>query len=481
MMFKRVLLVAALLGAPAAAWAQAHGAIRGVVFDSLAAGRPLENAEVWIEGSGRTARTDARGRFAFDSLPAGEYRLTFFHQALEGLGVTAPVKTVAVATGAPVEVRFDTPSPRTVYAAMCGVVPDSGIGVLVGRLRREGSGAPVARAEVGASWTIWTLAKGGMRQSPREVSTRSDETGTFILCGVPGDVPVAIRAQGDDGSAASQEISMGESTVALRSFDLPAPGAPAAGGTRLEGTVRTAAGKPVAGAQVHVLGTEEVATTDASGRYSFSGLRGGPAMLETKALGFRPVRSAVTLAENRTTRLTTTFDERVVVLSTLRVLGRPAPLSTTGFEARMRSGLGTYLTRSDIERRNAYSVNDLFATIPGVEVRMQGFGGEVVFSRSLGQFGVMADRCNPVWYVDGVRWRALELPNERAESNVPPEARDDPSARSVRPVGLDAIMRPSDIEGIEVYKNVASAPPQFQPMDSGCGVILVWTRRRPGR
>ncbi|HEX4934451.1 MAG TPA: hypothetical protein VFV33_14780, partial [Gemmatimonadaceae bacterium] len=85
--------------------------------------------------------------------------------------------------------------------------------------------------------------------------------------------------------------------------------------------------------------------------------------------------------------------------------------------------------------------------------------------------------------VDGVRWRALEPISQRDTTvgGLIPEAKDDPSARAIRPVGLDAIMRPNDIEGIEVYKNVASAPPQYQPLDSSCGVILVWTRRRPGR
>ena len=36
---------------------------------------------------------------------------------------------------------------------------------------------------------------------------------------------------------------------------------------------------------------------------------------------------------------------------------------------------------------------------------------------------------------------------------------------------------PEEILAIEIYSNLFSAPPQYQRRDSGCGVILVWTKR----
>src|SRR5205823_9514525 len=45
------------------AGAQGSALLRGVVYDSLISAAPLEGAEVWIEGTNRTACTDALGRF----------------------------------------------------------------------------------------------------------------------------------------------------------------------------------------------------------------------------------------------------------------------------------------------------------------------------------------------------------------------------------------------------------------------------------
>ena len=43
---------------------------------------------------------------------------------------------------------------------------------------------------------------------------------------------------------------------------------------------------------------------------------------------------------------------------------------------------------------------------------------------------------------------------------------------------LDQVIpRPQDVYGIEVHRNVATAPPQYQPLNSTCGVILIWTQR----
>jgi hypothetical protein len=36
---------------------------------------------------------------------------------------------------------------------------------------------------------------------------------------------------------------------------------------------------------------------------------------------------------------------------------------------------------------------------------------------------------------------------------------------------------PEEILAIEVYANLFSAPLQYQRLNSGCGVILVWTKR----
>src|SRR5204863_6719977 len=85
----------------ARAGAQGTALLRGVVYDSLISAAPLEGAEVWVEGTNRTARTDAAGRFELTALAAGHYRLSFDHPLLDSIGVAAPPVVVdVVADGA---------------------------------------------------------------------------------------------------------------------------------------------------------------------------------------------------------------------------------------------------------------------------------------------------------------------------------------------------------------------------------------------
>lgn len=108
------------------------------------------------------------------------------------------------------------------------------------------------------------------------------------------------------------------------------------------------------------------------------------------------------------------------------------------FERRRALGLGSFVTREDIERRHPHLVTDLFRELPGVRVVLDRRGDGHLLVRG---------RCRPKFYVDGVA------------------ADDGPS--------LDMFLRPNDVEGIEVY-STATVPPQYAR--SACGAVLIWTR-----
>src|SRR5207248_1437885 len=82
---------------------------RGVMYDSLISGAPLAGAGVWIQGTNRTARTDAAGRFELTALAAGHYRLSFDHPLLDSIGVAAPPVVVDVVAGGATAVSLATP------------------------------------------------------------------------------------------------------------------------------------------------------------------------------------------------------------------------------------------------------------------------------------------------------------------------------------------------------------------------------------
>jgi hypothetical protein len=69
----------------------ATGSVHGIVVDSLFVGGPLSNAEVWIDGTTLSARTDASGRFRLEAVPLGRHRVTFSHAALTAQRISAPV------------------------------------------------------------------------------------------------------------------------------------------------------------------------------------------------------------------------------------------------------------------------------------------------------------------------------------------------------------------------------------------------------
>ena len=141
-------LVTAVLVVAPRAHGQATGTITGTVFDSLRTYAPLRDATVMVTENGRTATTDARGRFRIDSVPAGSYRLTFFYGVLDSLGIGGPVTTVTVAGGLATEAYLSTPTPTALYRRLCGPPKDQSVAAVVGRVRDVDTGKPIAEATV---------------------------------------------------------------------------------------------------------------------------------------------------------------------------------------------------------------------------------------------------------------------------------------------------------------------------------------------
>ncbi|MDF1505770.1 carboxypeptidase regulatory-like domain-containing protein, partial [Roseisolibacter sp. H3M3-2] len=152
----------------------ARGAVQGVVFDSLLAVGPLAGAEVWVAGTGATARTDAVGRFRLDGLAPGSAEVAVSHPALDALGVATPARAVAVVAGRVTELRLATPSAATLYRAPCGGAPEPGVGLALGVVRVGRDGAPAAGAEVDASWGTLVLGGGATTTRVARVRARAD-------------------------------------------------------------------------------------------------------------------------------------------------------------------------------------------------------------------------------------------------------------------------------------------------------------------
>jgi len=155
------------------------------------------------------------------------------------------------------------------------------------------------------------------------------------------------------------------------------------------------------------------------------------------------------------------LDPDAILLAPLEVIAwseRPMNALHEAYERRLGNGLGTFITREQVESRNPALVTDLLRDVPGLQVSASASGlrPAVRIGRSAGY------NCATQIFVDGF------LMNRRRGigGNYQP---DD--------FRIDDAVSPASIEGIEIYKGLSTVPAEFLNPDADCGVIAIWTRR----
>ena len=218
-------------------------------------------------------------------------------------------------------------------------------------------------------------------------------------------------------------------------------------GAPLSGVVLTADSLPVAGATVTLVpagGGERALVAADDGRFAFLAAGAGRASLRVRRIGFRAESLAVELPRPGGAALPVRLEFLPQALAPVQVRGRAVdqrPPQIADFYRRQARGIGRFITRADIERRNALRTTDLLRTVPGVAVYTSGAMSTVRYRSAA---------CEPEVYLDGT------------------------------PLGgtfdFDAIA-PSTIEGIEVY-STATAPVEFRRSwgRTSCGTVLLWSR-----
>lgn len=442
---------------PAAA---APGGLAVIVFDSVA-GRPLADAEVQLVRDGapaseppQSARTDADGLASFAGLAPARYLVGFFHPKLDSLGLVLGPAAADVPAGREVTVQLGVPSAATISAAYCRDNPRAGAGgTLIGRVRDAATGMPLPGSSVVAWWEETLFDARGLRKLPRVLRSTANEDGVYAFCGVPLQGAFGVLAKQGTDSTGEIQVELQRRALAVRDLRIaraPAPGDTTralAAGARLRGIVRGPNGQPLRGVHVTVLGSGVEATTSDSGTFTLAGLPAGSQTAEAKLVGFAPQRVSVDLSTAHQATARFTLSPVAAVLEEVRVKGRRTAAQTMAeFDRRRQSGMGSFLTEADIRRRGSPETTDLLRTVPSVQVQPGGTQQEdVVTMRS------SAGYCRPTFYIDGMRF-----------------------TQDVG--GLNALVKPQDIIGMEVYRSSAEAPPQFQDPLSGCGSIVVWTR-----
>jgi carboxypeptidase family protein len=201
------------------------------------------------------------------------------------------------------------------------------------------------------------------------------------------------------------------------------------------------------------LGDNRSVVTDSAGRYLFIALPPGAVQLLVRAPSFPATQVIIALAAGEELERTIILDSTVAG----RAAGQPLPAVVVeaaataerrlvDFERRRKVGRGHYLTRVDIERSGANSVQDAVRPLRGVAVDCGGGAGcRIRMVRA-------PMRCNPDYIVD------TRIDNEFGPST---------------PI--------RDVEAMEVYTGPSDVPGEFAGRSAGCGVVVIWTRSGPPR
>lgn len=220
---------------------------------------------------------------------------------------------------------------------------------------------------------------------------------------------------------------------------------------RAQGQVRSVDGAPVVGATVSTDAAR--AQTDSLGKFSLPLAVADSTTITVRRLGF--ARVTFTLPTDSLALLNVDIELAPVAreLAQLTVaeerVARIPSLERFTERRREKAGVGTFLTRQDIVKREGMPLSSLLAQSRGVTIiRPRGAGG-----RNILRFTRWTQRgrsCAPMVWLDGIPVKNFEID-------------DIPSA---------------DVEALELYATAASAPPEFDTgSELACGVVVIWSRR----
>jgi hypothetical protein len=405
---------------------------------------------VLIEGLKRFFVTDSSGRFEADSVPPGTYQVTFRHPMLDTLAIRAASVSVVLPAGGLARVGLGVPSGRTFMRLCAGRPGTANQSAVFGVVRNVMTNEPVVGAAVRINWVSMVADQAlGIR---RVVETRADTTdsaGRYVGCGLPSGLPVTVTVTAPGVGGVKAEVSLRPEEAVPFHLSLAPVGVTA--DATLTGRIVDGDRRPLSGADVWVIsgsGESPVARTDSAGRFSLGGLPPGTGTVSARRIGSTPASRTVGLAAGGTTTVQLTLSQQAVVLQELTVEAKSVSRAQrAGFTERQQRGFGKFLDSDALSRLAAADAGTLFRQLPFLRV-IEGAGGSALMNQSSRGFGG-GGPCAMVLLVDGMV--------------TPPDA-------------IRSLLK-EHIEAVEVYNNGGDVPIEYSSPSTGCGAVLVWTKR----
>jgi hypothetical protein len=378
---------------------------------------------------------------------------------------------------------FLVPSLLAVALAWSAALPCQ---VVTGQVIDSTSGMPAGTGvslsgTVLDSVTMQPLADVAVHLDRVSNETRTDSAGSFRLSDLgSGEHVLVFLKQGFSPRTYQFEVTgVDRGNIDVGLVGLARGPAPVA---EMSGTVSNAiTNEPVVGAMVSVNG-RNLGVTGPEGTFWFRVFPHlGTNRLTLRRIGYGPVGAAVWIArDSAQLDLDVKLYPVPVQLEEVVVEGERTiydfGVRLRGFNRRRQTGLGKYFTREDIERRQPQNVSDLLARAPSVFVTPNVSGHNVV--RMRGPWGP----CQPAVFIDGVKLSELRFAIGRGMPRLPggisPLEEGEVAPVMVWEMGIDDVVMPDEIAGIEVYRGPAETPAELGLVEGDCGVIAIWTRSR---
>jgi hypothetical protein len=328
----------------------------------------------------------------------------------------------------------------------CGqeLLTRSDSGLIFGFVQDAKTRAHLAGAGVLLQWLrIVQTDPVNVHTQSRDLTVKTDSTGTYYACGVASDMKIALRAYAERDSSGLLDLQLGPRGVGRQ--DLMVALVPARQLGVLRGQAITNEQAAVWGGRVSV---REGASTmiEDNGTFIIRGVAPGTQWVNVQAIGRAPLGQAVDVRPGDTTRLDVTLGPLPVTLAPVRVVGQASRM-LSDFEERHRAGSGLGYFRGEAEIAGMASIRSVLSSMPSIQlVRGQ---GNTDFMALLPNPGIGGRGwCVAALYIDGflADWDQVHT------------------------------YKPKDLVGVEMYARASSAPIQYQQVATGCGVVLIWTK-----
>jgi hypothetical protein len=439
--------------------------IRGTVIDSVS-GKPVASARVAVYNTAFQTVADSLGRFAFSDVPAGDRALTIHTASLDSLSAsyTVPV-TVSGATTIAVRV----PSALQIAAMACGDRGYGTGGIVLGKLRVAGDSTAPVSGTVSAEWRTTGA------QPPKWISAAADARGRFVLCGVPLDTALSLRAvtDGASGQSAGLRVSsvagFARAEVTLR--------AEVASTATFAGVVTDSSNRAIGGAEVSVPELARTTLTNEEGDFVLRDVPPGEQRVVIRRLGYGPVATKLTFQAGVTLRRRVML-ARATVLDSVTVTEKSYDPVLGDFDDNRRLGLGHFITREELAKLEGVSTGSVLRTIPGISVIGRDPYAFVSSARAQTMMTSISQKGHtPLGAGDpskgapsGLCYSAVYLDNMRMYAGRP-------TANQSEPLFDINSIPVAEIEAIEYYASVSQLPAKYLTPGAVCGVLVIHTLR----